>query len=249
MAYWTAADNTRIYYEQDGSADGPWLLLLPGLLGSVQSQWQRFAAILRQTHRLLMVDLRGHGFSENNDSWLAPDVMVRDLLGILDALDIKAIHVSGYSLGGYLGLMLALSSPLRVKSLLLHAVKFYWTADTLRELQSQLNPDTLVARAPKYATRLAEIHGARQWRPLSRQASDLTGYLAMKGLDDESLAMVSCPVLVSVGDRDEMVPVGEALRLYRALPDGRLMVLPEVRHPFHSITPLPFLPMMKTFHR
>jgi hypothetical protein len=57
------------------------------------------------------------------------------------------------------------------------------------------------------------------------------------------------PVLVSVGDRDEMVSLPEALRLSRIFRRGRLLVLPGVRHPFSSVSLIPLLPMMRAFHQ
>jgi pimeloyl-ACP methyl ester carboxylesterase len=57
------------------------------------------------------------------------------------------------------------------------------------------------------------------------------------------------PVLVSVGDRDELVPLPEAQRLSRVLPRGELMVLPGVRHPYPAIRAVPLIPMMQEFHR
>jgi pimeloyl-ACP methyl ester carboxylesterase len=57
------------------------------------------------------------------------------------------------------------------------------------------------------------------------------------------------PVLVSVGDRDELVPVHEAYRLSRTLPQGQLLVLPATRHRLASVKLVPLLPAMQTFMR
>ncbi len=57
------------------------------------------------------------------------------------------------------------------------------------------------------------------------------------------------PTLISVGDRDELVPLNEAQRLSRTLPHGSLIVLPGVRHPFQTLHPIPLLPMMQEFHK
>jgi len=56
-------------------------------------------------------------------------------------------------------------------------------------------------------------------------------------------------VLVSVGDRDELVQIPEAVRLSRIMPHGELIVLPGVKHPFKSIRAVPLIPMMQAFHR
>ncbi|MFW6182233.1 MAG: alpha/beta fold hydrolase, partial [Chloroflexota bacterium] len=110
MATWRADDDTLIYYEQYGSdSRSPALLLLPGLLGAISSQWRPFIDPLAASYRVILMDLRGHGRSENSQMHLEPQRLVQDVSGLLDFLEIETVHVAGYSLGGYLGLMLCLN--------------------------------------------------------------------------------------------------------------------------------------------
>jgi pimeloyl-ACP methyl ester carboxylesterase len=247
MAIWTASDNTAINYELHGQRQGQTLLLLPGLLGAL-SQWQRFLPALAPHYRLLLVDLRGHGRSENRATALEPERMAADLGELLDYLGIETAHVAGYSLGGYLGLMLHLGQPRRVPTLLMHATKFYWNEEAISRMRRQLDPDAMAEKVPSYANQLALEHGANRWRNLVRQAGDLVARLANEGLTEGMAHRVQIPVLVSVGDRDEMIPLAEAQRLSRVFPHGRLLVLPGVQHPFASVPEVPLLPMMKAFH-
>lgn len=248
MATWTADDGTQINYELHG--DGPGkeaLLLLPGLLGAISSQWRPFLAPLAADFRVILPDLRGHGRSGNNAPTLQPEQMAQDLLGLLDHLRVNTVHVAGYSLGGYLGLMLYLNQPRRVRTLLMHATKFYWTRDAVLKMREQLNPDLMAEKVPSFANQLAEEHGSR-WRLLSRQAADLVALLSERGVTEGMVTRVQIPVLVSVGDRDELVPLPEALRLSRVVPTGQLLVLPGTRHPLASVKLVPLLPMMQAFH-
>jgi pimeloyl-ACP methyl ester carboxylesterase len=250
MAHWKADDDSLIYFEVHG--DGPnkeTMLLLPGLLGAVSSQWNNFIPLLTPHYRIVIPDLRGHGRSENRESKLMPERMVADLHGLLDHLQITAVHIAGYSLGGYLGLMLHLKDPRRVQTLVMHATKFYWTKEALAAMRQQLDPDAMAAKVPAYANQLAQEHGGSHWRVLVRQASDLVGYLSTSGVTETMAARAQCPILVSVGDRDEMVPLPEALRLSRVFPHGELLTLPGVRHPFSAIREMPFVPMLREFPR
>lgn len=250
MATWKAGDGSLIYYEEYGRVDnGQTLLLLPGLLGAVQSQWRDYRKPLGKRYRVILTDLRGQGRSENKSLHLAPEQIVEDLIGLLEQLAVDSLHVAGYDLGGYLGLMLSLYRPRLVTTLLMHATKFYWTDQAAAEMRSQLNPEHIVEQAPAYASRLSDAHGANRWRPLVRQAADLAAYLAQNPLSEAALRRIQASVLVSVGDRDELVPVQEAFRLSRALPNGSLLVMPGVQHPFRSAGLLPLLPVMETFHQ
>lgn len=250
MSSWTADDGTPINYDFYGTdPQKEALLLLPGLLGSIGNQWRNFVRVLSPDFRLLLMDLRGHGRSGNNAPALQTERMVADIEGLLDSLQLTAVHIAGYDFGGYLGLRLALHQPRRVQTLLMQSTKFYWTTEAAQKMRAQLDPDYLADKVPTYADQLVREHGGRQWRVVIRQAADLISQLAENNLTEGMVSRVQCPALISVGDRDEMVPLNEAQRLSRILPHGRLLVLPGARHPYQTIPQIPLIPMMQEFHR
>ncbi len=251
MSEWTAEDGSVIYYEIYGgrNSEKPILLLLPGMLGAISNQWRQFIKPLSEQYRVLLLDLRGHGRSQNSANMLSTELLLQDIVGLLDYLQVEMIHLAGYSLGGYLGLLLALNQPRRVMTLLMHATKFYWTPDAVKKIHQQLDPDMLAEKVPAYADQLVQEHGARQWRVLVRQSADLVSEIYDNGVAERVLNSVHCPVLVSVGDRDELVPVLEAQRLSRQFEEGELLVLPGVRHPLQTVPQIPLLPMMEAFHQ
>lgn len=249
MSKWTASDGSEINFTVYGTeAQSKTLLLLPGLLGSMNGQWRDFIRSLSSDFRIVMLDLRGHGRSQNNAPTLTLDQFLQDIKGLLDFLQIESFHIAGYDFGGYLGLMLALSQPRRVETLLMLATKFYWTEKAAAKMRAQLEPETISNQAPAYADQLVQEHGARQWRVLVRQAGDIIVHLAENGLTDRMAAQVQCPVLVCVGDRDKLVSLEECHRLSKAIPSGELLVLPGVSHPFRTVRKMPLLPMMQYFH-
>lgn len=249
MAYWKADDGSLIHYDVLGrEREKGTLLLLPGLLGSISSQWRAFVEPLSAAYRLILADLRGHGRSTNEAGELRPDRMTEDILGLLDHLQAEVVHLAGYDFGGYLGLMSHLYRPQRIRSLTMFATKFYWTQKAAMRMAGQLDPDVMVANAPSYADRLALEHGGSHWRALVRQAADMIVYLAEEGITEGMAARAQCPVLVCVGDRDELVPLQESQRLSRLLPNGSLLVLPGTGHPFQTAQLIPLLPTMQEFH-
>jgi len=248
MPYLTSFDDSSLYYEEHGSAGHPALLLLPGLLGSITVQWRAMVSPLAERYRVIITDLRGHGRSRNNAGTLRAAEMVRDTVLLLDSLNIDRVHIAGYSLGGYIGLQLHIDYPERVQTLLMHATKFYWNEDVVAGMKKQMDPDIFLAKVPKYAAQLAQEHGEERWRELLCEASELVAVMP-SGLKEEDAARVSCPVLVSTGDNDDLVPPEEAIRLSRVIPGAQLMVLPGVRHPFPTVTPSLLLEEMYLFHR
>lgn len=249
MPKWTASDGSEINFSVYGTeAQEKTLLLLPGLLGSMTSHWHNLIRPLTPDFRIVTLDFRGHGRSQNNAALLTLDQLLQDIKGLLEFLQIETFHVAGYDFGGYLGLMLALSQPRHVQTLLMLATKFYWTEKAASAMSAQMEPDVMAKQAPAYADKLVQEHGARQWRVLVRQVGDIIIHLAENGLTDRMAAQLQCPVLVCVGDRDKLVSLEESHRISKAIPQGELLVLPGVSHPFRSVRKMPLLPMMQHFH-
>lgn len=104
------------------SGDGPPLLLLHGFTGSARS-WDRFVPAWRERHRVIAVDLIGHGESDapGDAARYTMEHAAGDLAAVLDALEIEAAAVLGYSMGGRTALSLAALHPERVSALLLES--------------------------------------------------------------------------------------------------------------------------------
>src|SRR5262245_54224645 len=138
MPYFKSRDAT-IYYEEHGSGEP--LIVLPGLLGTIESHWRRFLPLLSKTFHTIAVDLRGHGRSNNPSKEFTLPVLVDDLHALFAELQFSSAHVCGYSLGGYVGLDYGLSHPSKIDGLIMHGTKFYWTEADVEKIRYGLNPD------------------------------------------------------------------------------------------------------------
>jgi pimeloyl-ACP methyl ester carboxylesterase len=100
--------------------EGPPVVLLHGLACG-KRMWFHQIRALRSRFRVIAYDLRGHG--ETDAPAVAADYsaghLARDLVGVLDALDIERAAVVGFSLGGAPASALAASKPERVSRLVL----------------------------------------------------------------------------------------------------------------------------------
>jgi aminoacrylate hydrolase len=108
-----------LYWEEHGSSHGPPLILSAGLGGS-GAYWTPNLAALAESHRIILYDHRGTGRSSRA---LAPDhsqeEMARDVLMLMDALDIGRAILVGHALGAVVALTLALAAPERLAGLVL----------------------------------------------------------------------------------------------------------------------------------
>src|SRR5204863_9929152 len=79
----------------------------------------------------VMLDLPGHGRTTGPVEGITTDHIAHIISDFLDQLNIPQVDIVGYSLGGYIGLALARFSPKRVRSVVTHAMKFYWTPEAI----------------------------------------------------------------------------------------------------------------------
>ena len=68
-----------------------------------------------------------------------------------------------------------------------------------------------------------------------------------KGPTLEQAAEANFPVLVSVGDKDQLISVEEVIRLVHVLPKGELLVLPATPHPIQRVRVDSFSPIILDF--
>jgi pimeloyl-ACP methyl ester carboxylesterase len=95
-------------------------------------EWRGLVAELAGERRLIMPDLRGFGWSDTPPGPIEPDVFVRDLVALLDALGLKQVDVAGHDWGGLSSLLLSARHPGRVRRLLAISTPHPWLRVTPR---------------------------------------------------------------------------------------------------------------------
>lgn len=222
---------------------GPPVVLLHGL-GSSSADWPQQQAVLQARHRVVAVDLPGHGGSPLPPGRLTIEGMARDVAALLAGVGEEPAHVVGLSLGACVALRLALQSPARVRTLTLvnpfARVQPAGPGDLARLAQRLL----LLGTAPMETV---AAHVARRLFPWPEQralydsavaslaATPRRAYLAaMRALARfdarGQVAAIRQPTLIVAGDRDTMVPLAAKAALAAAIPRARLLVVPASGH-------------------
>lgn len=113
-------DNFKIkdlYYKDTGGTK-PAILLLHGFLENCH-MWDAFMPILETNHRVIRLDLPGHGKTKIASDNHTVELMARILNVFLEELSIDEIIIIGHSMGGYIAFSLANLYREKIKAMLL----------------------------------------------------------------------------------------------------------------------------------
>lgn len=248
-----AANGLDIHYTQEG--EGPPLVLLHGATSSALEDWSAQRPLFRQHFTLYLVDARGHARTRAQDA-AAPlagwsrDRLVDDLGAFADALGLETFHAAGFSMGAMTLLAFATRHPGRLRSAIVAGISPEREPRT-RVAARLMDPDRIERDEPAWAAALDRRHTPSQgpggWKALLRTiAADVA---TQELLTPEQLRAARVPILLAVGDRDVFVPVDQAVRLHRQLPDSRLLVLPDSGHVVTVTQPALFNQAAQAFWR
>jgi pimeloyl-ACP methyl ester carboxylesterase len=209
------------------------LVLLHGALGDA-NQLAPLAAKLG-SRRITVLELEGHGTTPFRDRPLRMESLATAVIEAMDERGIARADFFGYSMGGYVALLVAASAPDRVERVATLATKLAWTQEIAARETTMLDPATIRAKVPKFAAALEARHTGGGWEQLLAQTADLMHALGNRPpLTDDVLASIAKPVRIAVGDRDATVSIDESAAAVRKLPQGELEVHPRTPHPFEK---------------
>lgn len=172
-----------------------------------------------------------------------------NVLEVLDRERIDRVSIFGYSMGGYVGLHLAVECPERIARVATLGTKFRWDPATAEREARRLDPAAIRAKVPGFAEALAVRHErAGGWeRVVTDTAECLRDLGARPLLIDDTLGRIGQPVRVIVGDRDSTVSVDESAAAARAIAAGELAVLPRTTHPIEQLDLAKIVPVLTEF--
>ena len=99
----------RVNYRVGGAGER-WASFVTGIANDL-TMWDGQVAALERDFRILRYDLRGHGGTQATKPPYTIDLLVRDLIGLLDALKIRRTHLVGLGLGGAIAQAAAIDYP------------------------------------------------------------------------------------------------------------------------------------------
>ncbi|MCX5229625.1 alpha/beta fold hydrolase [Streptomyces sp. NBC_00233] len=229
-----------LQYRVDGQEQAPVLVLGPSL-GTTWHMWDRQIPELTRDWRVVRFDLPGHGGAPAEPFTSVAELGDR-LLATLDSIGVQRFGYAGCSLGGAVGLDLALRAPHRVASLALVATSpRFGSADEFRQRGVIVRANGLepMARTAPEQWFTSVFAGAQpaivDWAVQMVRTTDPACYIAaceaLAVFDvREALDRIAIPALVLVGSEDQVTGPAEARTLVAGIADARLAVVPGASH-------------------
>lgn len=228
----------QLYYEIHGSGGMP-LLLLHGGLFNIDLQFGEVLPALAQTRQVIATDFQGHGRTGAIDRPLTSADLASDVVGLLKHLGVSQVDVFGFSVGGAVGLYLAIKYPELVRKLIVSSVSFHPDGDRPENAQAvgEMTVD-MIAGTPMEQDYLAKSPNPDKLQDLLTKLG--TFDQGFPGWSDAEIQGIAAPTLITVGDCDA-VKLEHAVRFLQlrggdvngdfvGVPASQLAVFPGTTH-------------------
>ncbi len=236
----------RIHYEESGS--GPETIVFShGLLMSGDMFRDQVEA-LSSRYRCISYDHHGQGRSDVTRAGYDMDSLTADAVELIRQLDCAPCHFAGLSMGGFVGMRLAIRHPELLRSLTLMGT----TADPEPEenkgpyrrlafvgrwlsFRLVVNPVMKIMFGKTFLIDSGRLKTRARWKKhlmsLSRTGTSHAahGVIDREGLY-EQLDQIKTPTLILVGDEDVATPLPKSQRMHEAIKGSILQVIPRAGH-------------------
>ena len=230
------ANGLEIFYQESGT--GRPLVLLHGATDTHEF-WNPFIPFFSERYRVIAPDNRGHGRTINPDSHLTYPMMADDLVGLIQALDLDSPLIFGYSDGGQAALDFAIRYPGLAGALVIGGIWFQFSQtyqDAIRKAgfisDGLIDYEVFERQVPEnWEERLGEVHiDPRPDYPRILLSNLAQLWWTPLNYTGEDFQKVSVPILIIMGEKDEMISWEEGQELSSQIPQAEFTLIPDAEH-------------------
>ena len=209
-------NGSKIYYEVYG--EGKPIVLLHGAFMTIDMNWGQLIPDLSKNHKVIAVELQGHGHTPFSDRKLSHTTLASDVKGVLDYLKIDKADVIGYSFGGAVAYQFAIQSPEKLNKLVIISATYKSTGwvPEVRNAFKTMKPE-LFMNSPMQEAYNAVAPDKTKWTKFLEQMIASAGQPF--DLGDSNISKIPAPVLIIAGDNDGLDKT-ELAKTYKLLGGG-----------------------------
>lgn len=234
--HFASVNGIEMYYIDHGEGDP--LVMLHGGTGTALGNWNSHIPTLSQKFRVIAPDCRGHGRTNNPQGEWSYGLMADDIAALIIGLGLQNPFICGWSGGGQIALELAMRYPDLASAYIVGAVWKDFSDSYLQSIKDlgfespgEVNFDQVQTTTPEWVEAMRELHshqGSEYWKELLTGISTL--WLTPMNYTDEDFRNISSTMLIIIGDRDQFIPVEDAVAIYRLIPNTELAIVPNADH-------------------
>jgi pimeloyl-ACP methyl ester carboxylesterase len=211
----------RIWYATFGHGE-PVLLLHGGLANS--NYWGNQVPALARSHRVIVMDSRGHGRSTRDERPYGYDLMASDVIGLMHFLKLPKATIVGWSDGAILGLDIAIHYPERLTKFFAFAANS--DPSGVADIAQSAVFNAYIARAEKEYQALSPTPD--QYKSFFDQISKM--WETEPHFTAEQLRGITVPTCIVDADRDEAIKRENTEFMASEIPNAGLLLQPQVSH-------------------
>lgn len=234
--HYVQANGLNMYYEEYGSGE-PLILLHGGTVTS--SMWQSQIPSFAQHFRVIALDSRGHGKTNNPTGEFRYRLLADDVAAFVQAMGITKPLICGYSDGGQIALEIGMCYPNLTAASVVGAAWYKFSEAYLNSLQALgiegpgvVNIEQVQRAVPDlvklWKTEHSWTDDPEYWQTLVKQIS--TMWWTSLDYAAEDFQKIIEPTLILIGDRDGMIELEQAVEMYQLIPNAELTILPNRTH-------------------
>ena len=218
--------DVNLYYEKHGAGEP--LICLHNYSSNSRVRYGPLLPVLSKYYTCYLVDLRGHGRSDNPASpdW-SHEQNSRDIIGLCEALGIKRARFIGTSSGGMTMLRVARYAKYLVEAMVLDSATYRVPIQARPFYKS---PDALSPNLVKYYKQANEVYGPSYWKVLAQIFYDMRLPECDINIPLDTLKEIKAPTLVVSGDRDLFYTVDIAIDMKSTIRNSELCIVPNTQH-------------------
>ncbi|MEI8134291.1 MAG: alpha/beta hydrolase [bacterium] len=217
--------NVNLYYETHGK--GAPLVCLHNFSSNSRDRYDKLLPTLAQHFTCYLVDLRGHGRSDNPTNDWTKEQFSRDIISFCKEIGIDSAYFLAASSGGMTMLRVARYAPALVKAMVIDSATYRIPQVAQKFYKA---PESLSPKLRNVYEGANEIYGKSYWHEMAQAFYNFRLPECDINLPLSVLSEITSPTLIIHGDRDNFFPVEIATQMKSAIPNAELSVFPNTQH-------------------
>jgi pimeloyl-ACP methyl ester carboxylesterase len=217
-------EGAKIFYATYGKGTTPVILLHGGLGSGEQFAFQIPALV--EGYKVIAIDSRGQGRSTiSPKTKLTYAMMARDVLAVMDKLELPSAAMVGWSDGGAIALDLAVNHPKRVSKLFVFGTNYHVNGSKPRKGPAA---KTFNAYAVKCKSDFMKLSKASSYETTVNAL--LPVWRSPGGFTKDQMRSIKVPTVIADGDHDEIIFLDHIKEMALLVPNAKLVVFEAASH-------------------